>query len=115
MKVTDVIACKILRKVFYELSPDEQLFGASSYQFRKRWDMVMNILAGGDGLKLTPGHHYKRGMHIADLLWMMRLRSQSTLESYMQEVAAMNVLVTLSKTSRTKISLMSRSFNFLAA
>jgi len=35
-------------------------------------------------------YHYKNGKEISDLLWLLRLRSQSTLESYLQEVAALN-------------------------
>lgn len=123
MKVSDEQACRILNKVFYALEADAPLFGASAYQFRKRWNIVMEALTGKDAVRLTPGglragaavHHYKKGMAIADLMWVMRLRSQTTLESYLQEVAALNVLVALSTRSRSNISLMSRSFDFLAA
>ena len=123
MKVSDEQACRILSKVFFSLDADAPLFGASAYQFRKRWDMAMEALTGKDAVRLTPGglragaavHHYKKGMAIADLMWVMRLRSQTTLESYLQEVAALNVLVALSKSSRSNIALMSRSFDFLAA
>jgi hypothetical protein len=44
--------------------------------------------------------HYKQGRPIADLLWLMRLRSQVTLESYLQEVAAMNALADLPEGAR---------------
>jgi hypothetical protein len=44
--------------------------------------------------------HYKQGRPIADLLWLMRFRLQVTLESYLQEVPAMNALADLPEGAR---------------
>ena len=57
--------------------------------------------------------HYKNGRPIADLLWLMRLRSQTTLESYLQEVAALNALSLLTPTSREFIKDVALTFKLL--
>ena len=55
------------------------------------------------GAQLTPGslrpggtiHLNHSGLAIADLMWRLRLRQISTLESYLQETGASNVLASL--------------------
>jgi hypothetical protein len=46
---------------------------------------------------------YKRGEPIQDIMWRMRLVSQSTLESYLQELAAESLLAKLPEHCRVKI------------
>ena len=46
---------------------------------------------------------YRRGEQVADILWRMRLMSQSTLEHYLQELAAENYLTKLPEKCRNRI------------
>lgn len=121
MKVIDRKACSIIITIFKNLDYEAPLFGTTAYQYRKRWNIAIQCLCGAKGSHLTPGglrggaavHHYKAGRHIGDLLWLLRLRSQSTLESYLQEVAALNVLAAFTPKARESILLMASFFAFL--
>ena len=123
MKVSDPFASKMLAKIFGKLPYSAPLFGTSAYQYRKRWDIAIEALCRGATPNLTPGglragaavFHYKRGRAIADLLWLMRLRSQTTLESYLQEVAALNVLAAMPSKCRNAILAAAATFPFLDA
>ena len=100
-----------------------RLFGASAYQYRKRWDLAIDAFCRGSTPTLTPGglragsavYHYKMGKPIADLMWLMRLRSQTTVESYLQEVAALNVLATMPSECRNAILAAASTFPYLIA
>ena len=102
---------------------DAPLFGASAYQYRKRWDLLLELLGISKDFKLTAGglrggaavFHYKNGKPISDLLWLLRLRSQSTLESYLQEVAALNLVAALPLQVRLCIHSTAATFAFLVA
>eukprot|EP00438_Fugacium_kawagutii_P001376 Skav232168 [mRNA] locus=scaffold1040:629053:640165:- [translate_table: standard] len=121
MKVTDVTASKLLSRIFKAVTQDEALFRASPYQYRKRWDLLLKTLGVPKHANLTPGGlrggaaiwHYKAGKHIADLLWLMRLRSQATLEHYLQEVAALNAFASFSDRAKDAISSAASIFPFL--
>ncbi len=123
MKVSDPFVSKMLAKIFGKLPYSAPLFGTSAYQYRKRWDIAIEALCHGATPSLTPGglragaavFHYKRGRAIADLLWLMRLRSQTTLESYLQEVAALNVLAAMPSKCRNAILAAAATFPFLDA
>lgn len=123
MKVSDPTACRLLHKVFFRLPLDALLFAATHYQYRKRWDILLEVLSVDPALRLTPGglrggaavYHYRAGRAINDVLWRLRLRNQQTLESYLQEVAALNTLASMSSTSRSSIKEFSSIFPFLAA
>ena len=123
MKITDKLAKHLIRVVFLTVDYDQPLFSSTPYQYRKRWNIILETLVGSCKCKMTPGglrggsavFHYRRGLPIGDLMWMMRLRSQSTLEHYLQEVAAANSLVVLSSAARSNISLMASIYPFLAA
>lgn len=123
MKVEMDLASLLLSKLFAEVPPDEPLFAASPYQYRKRWDILLATLGIPKKASITPGglrggaavYHYKRGRPVQDLLWLLRLRSQSTLESYLQEVAALNALVKLPDECRTLVKASSSCFAFLVA
>lgn len=47
--------------------------------------------------------HYRRGLGIQQIMWRMRILSQSTLESYLQELAAESPLVRLPNTAKQRI------------
>ena len=121
MKVIDRKACSLIIAIFKNLDYTSPLFGTTAYQYRKRWNLAIRCLCGEKGSHLTPGglrggaavHHYKAGRHIGDLLWLLRLRSQSTLESYLQEVAAFNVLAAFPPKARESILVMASFYAFL--
>jgi hypothetical protein len=56
---------------------------------------------------------YHAGKPIAGILWMMRSRSQTTLDSYLQGVAALNVLGPLSLSSRASTKAFAATFPLL--
>ena len=101
----------------------DPLFANTPYQYRKRWDLILATLGIEGQSALTPGglragsavHHYRQGKPINDLMWMLRLRSQSTLESYIQEVASLNVLAKLDDSKRKGIFACASLFPFIAA
>lgn len=106
---------KFLERLLANDRLTERLFPASAATFRRRWDYVLAKLGVPAVVKLTPGglrgggavYLYQRGTPIHDLLWAMRLRSQATLESYLQEVAAVSVLPALTPTTRQRIAAVS--------
>eukprot|EP00438_Fugacium_kawagutii_P012047 Skav218189 [mRNA] locus=scaffold5213:273982:278268:- [translate_table: standard] len=123
MKIANPEACFVISRVFRKLRPDSPLFDASPYQYRKRWNLILSAF-GLDGVAtLTPGglragsavFHYRNGKSIQDLMWLLRLRSQTTLESYLQEVAALNTLVCMSAKCRSCILSFAATFCHLAA
>lgn len=123
MKVSDGVACRLLSKIFKNLEFDQPLFGSTAYQYRKRWDYLLVKLGIPKDMGITPGglrggaavFHYKHGKQIQDLLWLLRLRSQTTLECYLQEVAALNTFAKLSRSSRDFVLSTASCFAFLVA
>eukprot|EP00435_Cladocopium_sp_Y103_P061170 s1087_g22.t2 len=123
MKVVDPLASRLLSKIFRNLAYDQPLFATTPYQYRKRWDLLLSKLDIGKDSSITPGglrggaavYHYKRNRPIQDLLWLLRLRSQTTLECYLQEVAALNTFAKLSEFTRNSILLCASCFAFLTA
>lgn len=123
MRVSDPSASRILTRIFRKLQMDRPLFDTTPYQYRKRWDLIVETLGFRKPFTLTPGglrggaavYHYRMGKPIQDLLWLLRLRSQATLESYLQEVASLNILAKLPPTDRQSILSIAATFPFLAA
>ena len=121
MKISDSTAVKILRVIYRKLPFDDFLFQQTAYHYRRKWDLLLSDFSLNKNSGLTPGGlrggaavmHYKRGKPIADLLWLMRLRSQITLESYLQEVAAMNALAALDDESRNFVKVVASTFSLL--
>lgn len=95
LRIVELTACRILHLLLRNLPSEVQLFGASAYQYRKRWNLLLGHLRLPSSLRLTPGGlrggfavwSYRHGVPIQDIMWALRLRSQSTLESYLQETA----------------------------
>jgi len=123
MKVESKVACALLVKSFRKLDYDAPLFVATAYQYRRRWDFLLEKLQIKQLVCVTPGglrggaavYHYKLGRPMQDLLWLMRLRRQTTLEVYLQEVAALNTFAQLPKSVRDSILLSASCFAFLAS
>eukprot|EP00438_Fugacium_kawagutii_P018146 Skav206346 [mRNA] locus=scaffold3448:18626:25158:+ [translate_table: standard] len=102
---------QFLEKHVAPLDPALKLFPLSAAAFRTRWDKILDYfripvqrrpapssIRGGGAVAA-----YRRGVPIQDLLWGMRLASQATLESYLQELAADNYLIKLPEDSKFKI------------
>ena len=123
MKIDDSYVSALLTRIFGGLQLHQPLFNTTPYQYRKRWDVLVNQLGIPPTLALTPGglrggaavFHYKSGRAIADIMWMMRVRAQSTLESYIQEVSALNTVATLPPATRNTIFKVASTFPFLLA
>ena len=109
-----------MEQIFSSLSPSEPLYPFSQATFRNRWDLCMRKL-GVPLRQFTPGGlrgggavaAYLKGTHISDILWKMRLKHQTTLEHYLQEVSAAVSLHSLSELSRARISLFVLCFDRL--
>ena len=100
---------------------DNLLFAATHYQYRKRWNILLSVFEIDKAARLTPSglrggaavHHYRAGRLIADVMWLLSLRNQETLESYIQEVAALNTMAKFSPRTRSLMSLFPTSSPFL--
>lgn len=123
LRVDDPVACKLLIRVFNGVHADDPLFGSTPYQYRKRWNALLSTLLIPNTARMTPGGlrggfavwAYRSGRGIQDIMWALRLRSQTTLESYLQEAAALNSLATLPKKARDEIIDVSKFFSILPA
>ena len=106
LKIDDSYVISLLDKVFGGYDSSTPLYHGSPSVYRTRWNKLMKIL-GCDGLSITPGGlrgggavaAYREGKSLPEIMWRMRLRSQQTLESYLQEVSALGVLSSVSSTS----------------
>lgn len=103
LKITDEHVAKLLGRIFAPLEKEAYLFGGSPSAFRTRWNSLLATLTIPPTAALTPGglrgggavESYRRGIPISDIQWRMRLKNQATLESYLQEVAALSALTQL--------------------
>ena len=99
-RVTDAGAVAFISLVFAHLEADDPLWPASPAAFCYRWDHLLRHLDVPRGLGLTPGglrgggtvQRYRAGTSPAALQWDMRLKHLSTLEHYLQELAAVTAL-----------------------
>ena len=111
LKISDAFVVWLLGRIFGDLRREDFLFGASPSAFRSRWDYLLQLLGVPKRSQLTPGglrgggavEAYRTGTSISEIQWRMRLKQQSTLESYLQEVAAMSALTELPASSRRSI------------
>lgn len=123
LRVSDAPACKLLNLLIRRLPPDLSLFGQSPYQYRKRWNALLDIFGISKQLRVTPGglrggfavSAYRAGRPVQDIQWSMRLRSQVTLECYLQEAAALNAFAALDESVRSDVLAAAQLFPFLPA
>lgn len=118
LKITDRSAVVLLETVYRDVSAEENLYPGTPAVFRKRWDYILGILNIPSNLRLTPAgmrgggsvEAYRNNVAISEIQWRMRLRNLQTLESYLQEVAALSLLTKLSSEVRYSIRCCSKLF-----
>ena len=119
LKISNSNTFQFVEKVFADLEDFLPLFPLSSSAFRNRWDKILDRLGIPKGNRPTPASirgggaiaAYRKGESISSLCWRMRLVSHVTLESYLQELAAENFLITLSDETRGRIQKASTFFS----
>ena len=111
LRIENAEVVALLQSVFGHLSEYLPLFPLSAAAFRTRWEKLLNCLQIPVELRPTPSSirgggaimAYKRGEPINNILWRMRLVAQSTLESYLQELAAESFLQRLPENTKVRI------------
>jgi hypothetical protein len=111
LKISNEQVILVLERIFGPLDFSLRLFPHSASAFRRRWEKILDTLGVPRTLRPTPAGvrgggailAYKRGEAIQDIMWRMRLVSQSTLESYLQELAAESLLAKLPAQCRSRI------------
>lgn len=118
LKLVDERAIRMLETI-YRMQPKERfLYHGSPSMYRTRWDYLLKLLEIPAELRLTPSglrgggsiELYRRGESITNIQWRMRIRNVSTLESYIQEVAAVSLLPELGPTVAARIKCFSQLF-----
>ena len=120
-KVETSEAVEFISRVFQPLESFLPLVPISSSIFRRRWERLLDILEVPSVLRPTPASirgggailAYRRGEPVQSILWRMRLKSQVTLESYLQELAAEGSLGQMPQRTKDRIKFAS-SFYFAA-
>ena len=105
------LAVKFLDAIFGGLEPFLKLYPLSANSFRTKWTKLLLLLKIPKHLHPTPASvrgggsvmAYRRGESIQSIMWRMRLVSQGTLESYLQELAADQFLLTLPDSAKCRI------------
>ena len=111
LKIQDPMILRFLETVFASLDPTLSLFPLSAASFRSRWEKLLDELFIPAGTRPTPASirgggcilAYQQGEDISNLMWRMRVSNQSTLEHYLQEMAADSVMNRLPEMSTCKV------------
>ena len=122
MKVSNNVAVKVISRIYLNYGPLDKLFAGSHSQYRRRWDFLLQVFQISSKLRLTPGGlrggsavaAYRAGRSIVDIQWSLRLRSISTLESYLQETGTLTVFMEFSALTRSLLRDAAKFFRFLA-
>ena len=122
MKVSNNVAVKVISRIYLNYGPLDKLFAGSHSQYRRRWDFLLQVFQISSKLRLTPGGlrggsavaAYRAGRSIVDMQWSLRLRSISTLESYLQETGTLTVFMEFSALTRSLLRDAAKFFRFLA-
>ena len=121
LKITDEYVVRLLGRIYSFLDKDCFLFAGSPAAFRTRWNSLLSTLGIPSSANLTPGglrgggavESYRRGLPVSDIQWRMRLKNQATLESYLQEVAALSALTKLPAEALTAIRAAAKLYQHL--
>ena len=114
-RVSDDLTIPVAERVLGLLHP------AAPSTYRRRWDSILACLRLDKSWKLTPGtlraggaiFAYHQGIQVTEILRLMRLKSLTTLESYLQSTAALNVVLRLPETTRSTIHAFAQFLPFL--
>ena len=109
--IHDVGFLVFLEYIFGDLDSSCRLFPGSAHSFRRRWGKLLSALQVDTSMRLTPGGlrgggaiaAFQHGLQVSTLMWRMRLKNVSTLESYLQEVVANTIMSDLSRDSRSLV------------
>ncbi len=118
LRLNEATSINLLEQVYGRSSSAESLYQGSPSTYRNRWNSLLSMLQIPASCRLTPGglrgggavEAYRSGVGINDIQWRMRVRSQQTLESYIQEVAAISVLSELEPCSLHSVRCASQFF-----
>ncbi len=119
LRVESPSAIKALEFIFGGLDDFLPLFPGSAAIFRDRWNRLLNALGLPLHSRPFPGGirggaaimAYQRGVAIPEIMWKMRLVSITTLESYIQELAAESFMTTLPDRTKRRIRSSASFFN----
>eukprot|EP00438_Fugacium_kawagutii_P029903 Skav200720 [mRNA] locus=scaffold2650:194332:201147:- [translate_table: standard] len=120
-RISNELAVTLARFAFGALRGDQLLFPAAAATYRRRWDAILAAFSLPRDLNLTPGclrgggavFLYHSETPLTDILWRMRLRHLSTLENYLQETAASNILQRLPAETRFSVKSCASMYPFL--
>ena len=120
-RINDELTLLAAERIFGPLLPDDFLYPTTPSTYRRRWDVLLSTLQIDAAIGLTPGtlrsggaiFAYHQGTAISEIQWLMRLKSVNTLESYLQETAAMNVMQKLPRDVRTRVTALSQLLPFV--
>ena len=112
--VDSELCLKFVAWVWGKLNRQDLLYSGSAGAFRSRWNATLRHLGISNVHRLTPGSlraggavaAHRRGMHISDLMWRMRLQHVQTLSHYLQETTAFSILPALPGDVRDKIQVL---------
>ncbi|CAE7507505.1 unnamed protein product [Symbiodinium necroappetens] len=118
-RVSDARAVELIERAFVNLDAEDLLWPSSPSTYRYRWDFLLRQLDVPRGLALTPGglrgggavQRYRLGVTPGELQWAMRLKHISTLEHYLQELAAVTALTEVSDHGRSRIKTAARLYD----
>ena len=116
--VVDGLVVEVMEATWKDLPKDSMLFPMTPGAFRRRWDALLAALRISKVHRLTPGGcrgggavaAHRKGTHINDLMWRMRLQHQRTLSYYLQEVTAASILPCLPESTRSDVALLRDAF-----
>ena len=74
----------------------------------KSWKLTPGTLRAGGAI-----FAYHQGIQVTEILWLMRFKSLTTLESYLQSTAALNVVLRLPEAIRLTILSFAQFLPFL--
>ncbi|CAK9099077.1 unnamed protein product [Durusdinium trenchii] len=120
-KITDGNALAAADRILKTLSPEERLYAGTPSTYRRRWDALLRSLQIDKSWQLTPGtlrsggaiYAYHSGVPVTEILWLMRLKNLTTLESYLQSTAAMNIMLKLPDSVRGRIQVLAQTLPHL--
>lgn len=112
--IDEKLVVPLLCDVWDQLELADPLYHGSPGAFRSRWEAALRHIGVGREHQLTPGSlrgggavaAHKKGAHINDLMWRMRLAHQRTLSYYLQETTAVSILPALHEDDRVKLQIL---------